>query len=149
MSSLYCGVCRQTVVRASGDVCASCRYKGHISIKETRVDPGELMGELEPLKMLEEGLRQCRVMQARLGKVMDGAEAFRPDVVKEQKNLALCLRMLAQEWRMTKEFAKNAVDTMDQEEREALLVEWFDQLPLEKARGLIQKLTRSLNERAA
>lgn len=144
-----CPVCAQAVVRHAGDVCASCRYKGHKSLRDTKVDPGQLMGALEPRVLIEQGLRQFRIMQARLQEVIDSQGVFRGDVVQEGLKVAKGLQMLAKEYRMQTEFAKQAADELNQEERIAVLCDWFAQLPSNQQKDVIQKLTRAYNESAA
>lgn len=144
-----CPVCAQAVVRHAGDVCASCRYKGHKSLRDTKVDTQALMGALEPRILIEQGLRQFRIMQERLQQVLDSSGVFRGDTLNEGLKIAKGLQTLAKEYRLQTEFAKSAADELNQEERIAVLVDWFHQLPSNQQKDVIQQLTRAYNEQAA
>lgn len=151
MSTTYCAVCQQMAVRLAHEVCSYCRAKGHVSIRNTRVstEQEKLMGALEPRILIENGLRQARIMQARLQQVIDSSEIFRGDVVQENVKIARLLQTLTKEWRQLAKEARDAADQMGQEERMEVLKEWFEQLTLTQERELIQALTQIYNSKAA
>ena len=151
MSTTYCPVCTAVAVRIAGDVCSYCRAKGHVGIRQTRVstEQEKLMGALEPRILVENGLRQARIMQARLQQVIDSSETFRGDVVKENLTIARLLQTLTKEWRQLAKEAREAAEQMGQEERIQVLEEWFEQIPKVMQRDLLQALTRVYNEKAA
>lgn len=151
MASTLCPTCKQTVVRLAGDVCSYCRAKGHVSIRDTRVsvEQEKLMGALEPRILVENGLRQARIMQARLQQVIDSSETFRGDVVKENLTIARLLQTLTKEWRQLAKEAREAAEQMGQEERMEVLSSWFEQLTATQQRELLQALTQIYNSKAA
>jgi uncharacterized membrane-anchored protein YhcB (DUF1043 family) len=151
LATTFCPVCKQTAVRLAGDVCSYCRAKGHVAIRDTRVstETEKLMGALEPRILVENGLRQARIMQARLQQVIDSSETFRGDIVNENLKVARVLQTLTKEWRQLAKEAREAADQMGQEERMEVLSEWFGQLTATQQRDLIQRLTQIYNERAA
>ncbi len=148
MSTGYCSVCTQVAVRLAGEVCSICRSRGHKSIRETRVsvEQEKLMGALEPRMLVETGLRQARIMQARLQQVIDSSEVFRGDIVNENLKVARVLQTLTKEWRQLAKEAREAAEQMNQEERTEVLESWFSQLPRIMQRELLQALTRVYNE---
>lgn len=107
------------------------------------------MGALEPRILVENGLRQARIMQTRLQQVIDSSEVFRGDIVNENLKVARVLQTLTKEWRQLAKEAREAADQMGQEERIQVLEAWFEQLNPTQQRELLQALTRVHNERAA
>ncbi len=150
MTSVRCGVCRDTVVRHGGDVCATCRFKGHKALKDTRVPEGTAkeFGALQPLDLIETVLKQARTMAARLQANIDQSESYRPDTVQEMFKVSQVLALLTKEWRQCRELAKDLANQMNQEDRVEKLKEWFAQLPSTQQRELIQGFTQVYNEAA-
>jgi hypothetical protein len=103
------------------------------------------MGSLEPRILVENGMRQFRIMQERLQQVIDGNGVFRGDLVNEGLKIARGLQTLVKEWRQLQKEAREAAEQMDKEEQVAVMVDWFKQLPSNQQRDLLQRLTQEYN----
>ena len=147
MATTYCPTCGVQAVRHAQDICSICRAKGFVSLKSVKVDTSDLMGQLEPRVLIEDQLRQLRIMQMRVQKVIDGEDkSFRGDVVAELGKITRSLTMGIKEWRQLEKHAREAAEQMSEDEMTSLLVDWFQQRSKSTQRDLLQQLTREYNE---
>lgn len=168
MASIYCRVCRDKVVRKSGDLCAPCRDRGgtivdQVDLREITPDP-VFMTESEPLAILETQLRQARESQGMVQAVMDTprallcAHCLENPMAEErvavglaltyQQALAKVLAAVVPQWLTLQKGSKKAAEQLSTAEMAELMADWFSRLAPSLQRDTLQSLMRIYNDKA-
>jgi hypothetical protein len=152
-----CPACLRTVVAGHGKVCATCRDKGCGDMTQAPRATRALEWEVDAYEVLCQSLRLSREALSRLEAQMMALNAggelavpgLRRDFSRELQSVGKTVSALAKEARQYELSRKTAAKKLTREEQVRLIGEFFEGLPAEHKRSLIEDLTRRYNARAA
>lgn len=141
----YCAACRSKQVPVADGLCERCALQGREAGNPSHheVDGYEVVKKtLSVLNAAVESLREESKEYG--GHDQDGKAA----IMKRMAELGRAVGMVAKEARAFEQYMSKEVKTLTKEQKMQIIVPFFESLPADQQRTLMQRLTRSYNDRA-
>lgn len=141
----YCAACRSKQVQVADGLCEKCALEGREPGNPSHhsIDGYELVKKtLSVLNAAVEALRT--ESQSYDGRDEEARAAF----MKRMSELGRAVGMVAKEARAFEQYMAKEVKTLTKEQKLQIIVPFFEGLPADQQRSLMQRLTRSYNERS-
>lgn len=141
----YCAACRSKQVPVADGICEKCALAGR--------EPGNPSHhEIDGYELIKKTLS---VMNAAVEALRDESKSYstmeedqKALVMKRMGDLARSIAAVGKEARAFEQYMAKEVKTLTKEQKMQIIVPFFESLPADQQRTLMQKLTRSYNDRA-
>lgn len=141
----YCAACRSKQVQVADGLCEKCALAGR--------EPGQpSYHDVDGYELVKKTLS---VLNAAVHALQDESKSYRDcdlrekaNVMKRMAELGRAVGMVAKEARAFEQYMAKEVKTLTKEQKLQIIVPFFESLPADQQRSLMQRLTRSYNERS-
>jgi 5'(3')-deoxyribonucleotidase len=153
--SVPCPACNKLMVRSSREPCAPCRDKGFKGMERVVTTYRRLdTEEVDAYELLQGALRLSRESMRRIEAQMmatgEDGELLEPgvrrDLNREMVAMNKALAIMAKEARQFEVTRQTAAGKLSYEDKRELMAEFFEVMPDEHQRALIEQLTQAFNE---
>jgi hypothetical protein len=142
------------MVKTKKDVCRTCREAGRTSLEQPVDEYQALTGDVDAYELIQEQMRLVRECIRRCERQLMAQDetgalrnnGVRMDISGEVAKLGKTLALLAKEARQFEIGRSAASVRMTYEEKREAMAEYFELMPPEHKRALLEQLTRSYND---